>query len=163
MTTINGPAFVSLVRNSIAGISGVFNVNSDKAMFGANDSLVLNGDLTIYASGGLTLPGTVVNNAGSRNVQLTVIVTGEFGMPTKALNIPATVKTLVYTTGNFNTAYTVTLTGVLYVQGELKIGPNSVITFAPVVAPPGFVFASGDAPSSTFTIRNISTRETSAG
>ena len=165
MTTLNGPAFVALIRNSVVapntGIQGIFNVNSDQANFNATDSLKLTGDLTIYASGGLTLPGTVVNNSGGKNVQLTVIDTGAFHLSAAALAIPPTVKTLIYITAGFETTYTVTLTGVLYVQAKIAVGPNSVITFAPVVEPPGFVFAADDSAPTTFTIRNVSTRETS--
>ncbi len=151
---MSGTAFVAEYKNK--NVSGVFNLTGS-ADFDKNDSLRLTGDLTIVASGNIILPGTVSNNSSvGANVQLTVIAQGS-ATAANNLTIPATITTLVYTKGNFDAKNSSTFTGVLYAGGNISIGANSSITYAPISAP-GFDWTLANPQS--FTIRNISTRET---
>ena len=117
----------------------------------------LTGDTTIYVQGNFTLPGNVANNAAAGvSVQLVIIVTGNV-VASNNMTIPTTVKTLVFTNGNFSGKNSSTYTGVLYTGGNVTLGAHSSITYAPVSAP-GFDWTNAN--PSSFTIRNISTRET---
>ena len=151
-----GSVFVTGVKNKTY-TQGVFNV-SGSVSFANNDSLQLTGDMTIFTSGSLTMPGTVSGPAG-KNVQLTVIVGGSAAAPNN-LTIPSAVKTLIYTNGSFAASNKLIFTGVLYAHGSFSLGANSSITYAPVSAP-GFNWTTANPKS--FTIRNISTRETTGG
>lgn len=149
-----GTTFVSTKKNT--NIAGAFNL-SGNADFSKQDALQLTGDTTIYATGNFTLPGTVVNNAAPGvSVQLVVIARGNV-VASNNMTIPTTVKTLVYTNGGFSGKNSSTYTGVLYAGGNITLGAHSSITYAPVTAP-GFDWSSAN--PQNFTIRNISTRET---
>ncbi len=149
-----GTTFVSTMKNT--NLQGVFNLTGN-ADFDKQDSLKLTGDTTIYVPGNFTLPGTVTNNAAAGvSVQLVIIVRGNV-VASNNLTIPTTVKTLIFTNGNFSGKNSSTYTGVLYSGGNITLGAHSSITYAPVSAP-GFDWTSAN--PSSFTIRNISTRET---
>jgi hypothetical protein len=149
-----GATFVSTKKNT--NLQGVFNL-SGNADFGKQDALQLTGDTVLYVTGNFTLPGTVSNKAAAGvNVQLVVIVRGNV-IASNNMTIPTTVKTLVYTNGSFSGKNSSTYTGVLYAGGSVTLGANSSITYAPV-ATAGFDWSSAN--PSSFTIRNISTRET---
>jgi hypothetical protein len=149
-----GTTFVATKKNT--NLQGVFNL-SGNADFAKQDALQLTGDTILYVTGNFTLPGTVSNKAAAGvNVQLVVIVRGNV-IASNNMTIPTTVKTLVYTNGSFSGKNSSTYTGVLYAGGSVTLGANSSITYAPV-ATPGFDWSSAN--PSSFTIRNISTRET---
>jgi hypothetical protein len=148
-----GSAFVTGVKNRTYS-QGVYNV-SGSVSFANNDSMQLTGDLTIFTTGSLLLPGTISGPAG-QNVQLTVIVGGSAVAPNN-LTIPSAVKTLIYTGSSFSASNKLIFTGALYAHGSFAMGANSSITYAPVSAP-GFNWTNANPRS--FTIRNISTRET---
>ena len=150
---VSGSDFSTRVKNRTY-TQGVFNV-SGSVSFANNDSLQLTGDMTIFTGGSITLPGTVSGPAG-QNVQLAVIVGGSATAPNN-LTIPSTVKTLIYTNGSFSASNKLIFTGVLYAHGSFSLGANSSITYAPVSAP-GFNWTNSNPKS--FTIRNVSTRET---
>lgn len=150
---ISGTAFVTAAQNPI---QGVYNVSGD-ADLKHQDTLQLTGDTTIVTSGNFTLPGKVTNNAPAGvSVQLVVVARGNV-TASNNLTIPTTVTTLVYTNGNFDAKNSSTYTGVLYAGGNIILGAHSVITYAHVSAP-GFDWTNANPQS--FTIRNISTRET---
>lgn len=154
---IAGTTFVSTKKNT--NFQGVFNV-SGNADFSKQDALQLTGDTTIYVTGNFTLPGTVANNAAPGvSVQLVVVARGNV-TASNNMTIPTTVKTLVFTNGNFSGKNSSTYTGVLYSGGNITLGAHSSITYAPVTAP-GFDWSSAN--PQNFTIRNISTRETTGG
>jgi hypothetical protein len=92
-------------------------------------------------------------------VQLVVIARGNV-TASNNLTIPTTVKTLVFTNGSFSGKNSSTYTGVLYSSGNVTLGAHSSITYAPVTAP-GFDWSTAN--PQNFTIRNISTRETTGG
>jgi Tfp pilus assembly protein PilX len=146
-------AFVAGIKNRTY-TQGVYSISGAVA-FANNDSMQLTGDLTIFATGALTLPGTISGPAG-QNVQLTVVVGGAMTAPNN-LTIPSTVRTLIYAGGSFAASNKLIFTGVLYAHGSFVMGANSSITYAPVSAP-GFDWTHANPKS--FTIRNISTRET---
>ena len=148
-----GSAFQTGVKNGTY-TQGVYKI-SGSVSFANNETLHLTGDMTIFTTGSLTLPGTISGPAG-QNVQLTVVVGGSAVAPNN-LTIPSTVKTLIYTTGSFSASNKLIFTGALYAHGSFAMGANSSITYAPVTAP-GFDWTSSNPRS--FTIRNISTRET---
>lgn len=149
-----GTEFVSTKKNT--DIQGVFYLTGS-AQFGKQDALQLTGDTTIYVSEDFTLPGTVSNHAASGvSVQLVIIVRGNV-VASNNMTIPTTVKTLVYTDKTFSGKNSSTYTGVLYAGGNVTLGAYSSISYAPVSAP-GFDWSSANPQS--FTIRNISTRET---
>jgi Tfp pilus assembly protein PilX len=147
-----GSAFVTGVKNRTY-TQGVYKI-SGSASFANNDSLQLTGDMTIFVTGSLTLPGTISGPAG-QNVQLTVVVGGSATAPNN-LTIPSTVRTLIYTNGSFSASNKLIFTGALYAHGSFSLGANSSITYAPVSAP-GFDWTNANPRS--FTIRNVSTRE----
>ncbi len=147
-----GSAFATGVKNRTY-TQGVYNI-SGSVSFANNESLQLTGDMTIFVTGSLTLPGTISGPAG-QNVQLTVIVGGSATAPNN-LTIPSTVKTLIYTNGSFSASNKLIFTGALYAHGSFSLGANSSITYAPVSAP-GFDWTNANPRS--FTIRNVSTRE----
>ena len=149
----SGAAFATGVKNKTL-TQGVFNINGSVS-FNNNETLELTGDMTIFVSGSITLPGTISGPVGS-NVQLTLIVRGSASAPTN-LTIPSTIKTLIYTNGSFSAGNKLIFTGVLYTHGSFSMGANSSITYAPVSAP-GFDWTQSSAQS--YTIRNITTRET---
>ena len=149
----SGSAFATGVKNKTL-TQGVFNINGSVS-FNNNETLELTGDMTIFVSGSITLPGTISGPVGS-NVQLTLIVRGSATAPNN-LTIPSTVKTLIYTNGSFSASTKLIFTGVLYAHGSFSMGANSSITYAPVSAP-GFDWTQSSAQS--YTIRNITTRET---
>lgn len=150
---IGGTAFVTAAQSPI---QGVFNVDGN-AEFKKSDSLRLTGDTTIVTSGNFIVPGTVANNAPAGvSVQLVIVVRGNV-TASNNLTIPTTVSTLVYTNGNFDAKNSSTYTGVLYAAGNVILGAHSLITYAPVSAP-GFDWTLANPQS--FTIRNVSTRET---
>jgi hypothetical protein len=64
---------------------------------------------------------------------------------------------LIYAGGSFAASNKLIFTGALYAHGSFVMGANSSITYAPVSAP-GFDWTHANPKS--FTIRNISTRET---
>ena len=148
-----GSAFQTGVKNGTY-TQGVYKI-SGSVSFANNDTLRLTGDMTIFTTGSLNLPGTIVGPTG-QNVQLTVVVGGSAVAPNN-LTIPSTVKTLIYTNGSFAASNKLIFTGALYAHGSFAMGANSSITYAPVSAP-GFDWTNSNPRS--FTIRNISTRET---
>lgn len=149
-----GTEFVSTKKNT--NIEGAFYLTGN-ADFNKQDSLQLTGDTTIYVPGNFTLPGSVSNNAAAGvSVQLVIIVRGNV-VASNNMTIPTTVKTLVFTNGSFSGKNSSTYTGVLYSGGNVTLGAYSSISYAPVSAP-GFDWSSANPQS--FTIRNISTRET---
>jgi Tfp pilus assembly protein PilV len=150
---MTGTAFITAASNPI---QGVYNL-SGNADFKKNESLRLTGDTTIVASGNFTLPGTVSNNAAAGvSVKLVLVARGNV-TASNNLTIPSTVSTLVYTNGNFDAKNSSTYTGVLYAAGNIILGAHSLITYAPVSAP-GFDWTNAN--PQNFTIRNVSTRET---
>jgi hypothetical protein len=153
-TYSTGAAFVA--ATSKVNAQGVFYITGDVA-FSKQDSLRLTGNMTIVATGDIALPGTVSNQTSNNaSVQLTVISTG-IGAITPANNftIPATVKTLLYTAGEFGAKNSSTFSGVLY-AGSIESGAHISITYTPLAAP-GFDWS--QASPQSFTIRNITTRE----
>ena len=157
-TYATGAAFVS--THSKVNMQGTFYVTGDVS-FAKQDSLWLTGDVTIVATGNISLPGAVVNNAASAaKVQLTVISSGGGTItPANNFTIPSTVSTLLYTTGTFDARNSSTFRGVLY-AGGVTSGAHISVTHELLTAP-GFNWA--PASPQAFTIRNISTRETSGG
>lgn len=151
-TNVSGTDFTTRVKNRTY-TQGVFNVSGSVSLSN-NDSLQLTGDMTIFTTGSITLPGTISGPPGV-NVQLTLVVRGSVTAPNN-LTIPSTVKTLFYTNGSFSASNKLIFTGVLYVHGSFSMGANSSITYAPVAAP-GFDWTNSNPQS--FTVRNISTRE----
>jgi Tfp pilus assembly protein PilX len=147
-----GAAFVSLVSKKDA--HGVFYVDGD-IDFAKNDALWLTGDMTIVATGSVALPGSIINKVVDGEVQLTVISSGAGAIvPANGLTIPATVRTLIYTKGNFDAKNASAFSGVLY-AGNVTAGAHLSVTYAPVGAP-GFNWS---ATAQSFTIRNVTTRE----
>ena len=157
-TYATGAAFVS--THSKVNMQGTFYVTGDVS-FAKQDSLWLTGDVTIVATGNISLPGAVVNNAASAaKVQLTVISSGGGTItPANNFTIPSTVSTLLYTTGTFDARNSSTFRGVLY-AGGVTSGAHISVTHELLTAP-GFNWA--PASPQAFTVRNISTRETSGG
>jgi hypothetical protein len=150
---VSGIDFATRVKNKTY-TQGVYNITGSVS-FANNETLALTGDMTIFTSGSLTLPGTISGPAGA-NVQLSLIVRGSATAPNN-LTIPSAVKTLIYTNGSFFASNKLIFTGVLYAHGSFTMGANSSITYAPVSAP-GFDWT--QAVSQSYTIRNITTRET---
>lgn len=125
--------------------------------FGGNDTLYLTGDLTLVVTGNVTLPRQVENRApGGTPVQLSVISSGGGSLiPANNFTIPSTVRTLMYTAGNFVTGNSATFTGVLYAS-NLTAGANLAVTHARV-DDVGFSWVGANPQS--FTVRNVSIRE----
>jgi hypothetical protein len=147
-----GADFVSLVSKQDA--HGVFYVDGD-IDFAKNDALWLTGNMTIVATGSIALPGNIINKVTNGEVQLTVISAGGGAIvPANGLTIPATVRTLMYTTGTFDAKNASAFFGVLY-AGNVTAGAHLSVTYAPVGAA-GFNWS---ATAQSFTIRNVSTRE----
>jgi Tfp pilus assembly protein PilX len=157
-TYATGAAFVS--THSKVNTQGTFYVTGNVS-FAKQDELRLTGDMTIVATGSIALPGSVVNKAaGAAKVQLTVISAGGGGItPANNFTIPSSVTTLLYTTGTFDAKNSSTFRGVLY-AGGVTSGAHISVTHELLTAP-GFNWA--PASPQAFTIRNISTRETSGG
>jgi hypothetical protein len=150
---VTGTQFLTAANNPLQGVYYV----SGNVDFKKQDSLRLTGPLTVVATGNVSLPGSVENNApGGVKVQLTVVAMGNVTAANN-ITIPSTVPTLLYARGNFEEKNSSIFTGVLYVGGNISIGAHSSINFAPVSAP-GFDWT--NAKPQSFTIRNISTRET---
>ena len=125
-TYASGAAFIA-ARSKTAS-QGTFFITGD-VLLSKQDALWLSGDMTIVATGDISLPGSVANTSTTgANVQLSVISTGG-GRVTPANNftIPASVTTLVFTTGIFDAKNSSTFRGVLY-AGEVSSGAHMSIT-----------------------------------
>lgn len=159
----NYPSVTYGVPPSKTNTQGVFYVTGD-VTYTRNDTLWLTGDTTIVATGNVTLPGNIENrSAGGASLQLAVISTGTAPSgtiaPSNNFTIPSTVKTLVYTRGTFDARNSSTFTGALY-AGSLSTGAHLAVTHAPV-DDTGFDWTAANPTS--FTIRNVSTREIISG
>lgn len=153
---LTGPETVSALSKTNA--RGVYHVTGDLA-FAINDTLYLDGDLTLVATGSITLPRQVENRTGGTSVQLSIISTGGGAIrPANNFTIPSTVRTLMYTTGEFVSSNSSTFTGALY-AGNLSNGANLKVTHAPL-DDVGFDWASANPQS--FGIRNVSIQEVSS-
>ena len=142
-------------RNS----SGVYYVDGD-VEFDDNDTLYLVGDLTIVATGSITLPRQVENHtSGGTTVQLSVISTGAPAdatiTPANNFTIPSTVSTLIYTKGRFASKNSSTFTGALY-AGSLSNGAQVRVTHASLN---DIGFNWDEANPQRFTVRNVSIQE----
>jgi hypothetical protein len=151
-TSVSASTFTTGVKNGTY-TQGTYYINGSVS-FKNNETLRLTGDMTIIATGSMTLPGTISGPAG-QDVQLAVISLGSMTAPNN-LTIPSTIHTLLYTGGSFAAANKLIFSGVLYIHGSFAMGANSSITYAPVAAP-GFDWT--DANPQSFTVRNVSTRE----
>lgn len=121
----------------------------------------LTGDMTVIASGSITLPGGV-SKVGTAPVQLSIISTngGAIYLPNNFAN--PNVPMLTYTTGAFTpvkkNANSVTYVGALY-TGTFDAHANLNITY-PLEGLKSLGFNWTNANPQSFTIRHISTRET---
>lgn len=153
---LTGPEVVTALSKTDA--HGVYYVDGDVS-FAINDTLYLDGDLTLVATGSITLPRQVENRAGGTSVQLSIISTGGGAIrPANNFTIPSTVRTLMYTTGQFVSSNSSTFTGALY-AGSLSNGAHLKVTHAPL-DDVGFDWASANPQS--FGIRNVSIQEVSS-
>ncbi|MPY94525.1 MAG: hypothetical protein GEV08_16140 [Acidimicrobiia bacterium] len=151
---LSGPEAVGALSQTEA--SGTYHIVGDLG-FSGNDTLQLADDLTIVATGSITLPRQVENRApGGAPVQLSIISTGGGEIrPANNFTIPSTVRTLMYTTGQFVSSNSSTFTGALY-AGSLSNGAHLRVTHAPL-DDVGFEWASANPQS--FGVRNVSTQE----
>lgn len=143
--------------NILKPTSGVFYVDGS---LDVSAGLVLTGDLTLIASGNITLPGSVTKAAGvTSSTQLTAISTSPTGIVLVNNNFNFVVPVLVYSRGMFDGSKkninSGMFDGALYV-GSVELHANLTFTYVPVKAP-GFDWSLANPQS--FTIRHISTRE----
>jgi hypothetical protein len=126
-----------------------------------SQNLVLTGDMTIIASGNITLPGNVQKAPGiTTSAQFTVISTSLTGKIFVENNFDFMVPTLIFTQGTFDgTKRNINhamFNGALYV-GNVDLHANNTFVYAPVKST-GFNWVGAN--PQNFTIRHISTRET---
>lgn len=154
----DGATFVS--THTKVNMQGVFKIAGD-VNFAKNDTLYLTGDTVIVASGGIALPGSIENKSSSgASLQLTIVSTGSGTIkPSNNFTIPTTVKTLMFTDGEFDAKNSSTFTGAMY-AGSLSNGAHVAVTYA-TLDDTGFDWSAANPQS--FTIRNVSTREILAG
>jgi hypothetical protein len=157
-TPTSGSQFVNTVSRKNA--SGVYYINGD-VTFANNDDLYLVGDMTIVATGAIALPRQVQNRTpDGSTVQLSIISTnGGTITPSNNFTIPGTIRTLMYTTGLFDTKNSSAFSGSLY-AGSLTNGAHVNVSYQPL-DDTGFDWTLANPQS--FTIRNISTREIAPG
>lgn len=151
----SGAALVSALAKTNA--SGVHYAPGNVS-FNGNDTLYLVGNLTIVVAGSIDLPRQVENRtAGGTPVQLSVISTCSCSIsPANNFTIPSTVRTLLYTTGAFQSSNSSTFAGALY-AGSLSNGAHVTVTHAPLADDVGFNWSLANPQS--FGVRNVSTYE----
>jgi hypothetical protein len=158
-TWVGNDTFRAWAAAQANGISGAHLVQGTMR-FGGNDTLTVNGDLTVYVDGfDAKMPKAIVNKAG-RDVNVRIIVRGHLYPSDGNFDSPATVKLLLYSTLPLETTKPCTMWGSVVSKGSVTGGANCELTYV-TVDDTGFAFpADTDTwAASSYTVRSVSINE----